>query len=756
MQRCGGITGLALVLGLGLAGGQGAAFAADDSASTSRSAGQSASETPAAEAARARQAFSDKNPFAQPSSLAFHAPDFDKIDNDDFMPAIEAGMAQQSAAVDKIANNDAAPTFDNTIVALEKSDPLLSRVMPVFNALTGANTNKTLQHVEQVEAPRLAAHSDAIYLDDALFQRVAALHDKADQLDLDPESARLLHEYYDKFVHAGAKLSDADKTKLRDINKRLSSLSTAFTQKLLAANSDHAPIFVNKSALAGMSDDAIAGAAAAGADRHLDDQFVLSLQNTTQQPPLAQLDDRDTRETLYSASWNRAEHGGSDDTRDTIETIAKLRAEKASLLGYDNYAAYTLYDQMAKTPAKAEGFMQRLVGPAKASAKAEAADLQKLIDQSGKSFQLRPWDWNYYAEKLRKQRFDLDESEIKPYFELNNVLENGVFYAAHELYGLRFKERHDLPVYAPSVRVFTVYDADGSKLGLFYADYYKRDNKNGGAWMSNLVGQSKLLGTQPVIYNVANIDKPPKGKPTLLSYDDVVTLFHEFGHALNGFFADTEYPMLSGTATPRDFVEFPSQINEHWAIYPKVFDHYAKNYKTGKPMPEALKKKLLASVHFNQGYDMSELISAALLDMAWHTIPADAPKKQADAFQREALQKAGMYMPNLVPPRYRSSYFQHIWGNGYAAGYYAYLWTQMLADDGFTWFTENGGLTRENGDRFRRMILSIGNTRDLQKAYDAWRGRAPQIGPMLKNRGLAGHGSDDEPSDDAQASNDAS
>lgn len=724
------------VLGLSLVGSVGAQAGAHDAA------GKPGTQKPAQEAAQARQAFSDANPFAHPGKLPLHAPNFDKIDDDDFMPAIEAGMAKQSAAIDKIASNDAEPTFDNTIVAMEKTGRLLDRVLQVFHGLTSANTDDALQHVQKVEAPRLAAHEDAIHLNDKLFQRVATLYNKRDSLGLDAESAQLLDKYYKKFVHAGAKLSDADKARLRDINKRLSSLSTTFTRKLLAATADHAPIFVNKAALAGLSDEQIDNASSAAADRHLDGQWLISLQNTTQQPALSDMNNRDARQTLYSASWNRTEHGGADDTRDTIETMARLRAQKAKLLGYDNYAAYKLYNQMAKTPKKVHGFMHKLVGPARASARAEAGDLQEMIDQSDQDFQLRPWDWKYYAAKLRKKRFDLDESEVKPYFELDNVLKKGVFYAAHKLYGLSFKERHDLPVYNPDVRVYTVYDADGSKLGLFYADYFKRDNKNGGAWMSNFVGQSKLLGTKPVIYNVANFSKPSKGQPALLSYDDVVTMFHEFGHALNGFFADTKYPMLSGTATARDFVEFPSQFNEHWAIYPEVFNHYAIHYKTGKPMPAKLKKKLLASVHFDQGYDMSELVSAALLDMAWHTIGADEPQKQADEFQKSALKKAGMYMPDRVPPRYRSSYFQHIWGNGYAAGYYAYLWTQMLADDGYTWFQQHGGLTRANGDRFRKMVLSVGDTRDLEKVYEDWRGRPPKIGPMLKNRGLAGHGGD--------------
>lgn len=697
-------------------------------------------------------AFSSDNPFAKESTLPFHAPPFDKIEDSDFMPAIDEGMRRQAAEVDKIANNSAAPTFDNTIVALEKSGALLDRTTLAFFALTGANTDDTLQHVEQVEAPRMAAHQDSIYLNDKLFKRVATLYDKRDSLDLDPESQRLLGKYYDAFVHAGAKLSDADKAKLRDINKQLSSLSATFTQKLLAANKDHSPVFDDKSDLAGLTSAEIDSAAASAKDNGAKGQYRLPLQNTTQQPELAQMTNRDAREKLFDASWNRTEHGDKDDTRDTIETMAKLRAEKAKLLGYDDFAAYKLYDQMAKTPNAAIDFMHRLAKPAVARANAEADDLQAEIKADGKDFQLQPWDWNYYAEKLRKKRYDLDESEIKPYFELDNVLKNGVFYAAHKLYGLSFKERHDIPVYNPDVRVFTVLDADGSKLGLFYADYFKRENKNGGAWMSNFVNQSHLLGTKPVIYNVANFSKPPKGEPALLSYDDVITMFHEFGHALHGFFADTEYPRLSGTSTPRDFVEFPSQFNEHWAKVPEVFDHYAVNYKTGKPMPDALKAKLKKSADFNQGYAMTELISAALLDMAWHTIPADADKKDADAFQTQALKDAGVYLPNKVPPRYRSSYFQHIWGNGYAAGYYAYLWTQMLADNGFDWFENHGGLTRKNGDRFRKMILSIGDTQDLQEAYDNWLGHKPTIEPMLKSRGLAGDDSDS----DSKASSDTS
>jgi peptidyl-dipeptidase Dcp len=464
---------------------------------------------------------------------------------------------------------------------------------------------------------------------------------------------------------------------------------------------------------------------------------VIPLQNTTQQPALQSLTDRDVRERLFKASWLRTEHGDGNDTRDTIARIAQVRAQQAKLLGYDSYAAWKLEDQMAKKPETALKFLDDLVPAATARANREAADIQAMIDKDGGGFKLQPWDWQLYAEQVRKARYDLDESQIKPYFELDNVLENGVFYAAHQLYGLDFKERHDLPVYQPDVRVFEVFDADGKSLALFYCDYFKRDNKSGGAWMDNLVGQSKLLGTKPVIYNVANFTKPAPGQPALLSFDDVTTMFHEFGHALHGMFADQQYPSLSGTNTARDFVEFPSQFNEHWAMEPSVFAHYAKHYRTGAPMPQALVDKIKKSSTFNKGYDVTEAISAALLDMSWHTLPADAPKQDVDAFEAAALKKNGTDLP-AVPPRYRSSYFMHIWGNGYAAGYYAYSWTQMLADDAFAWFDEHGGLTRANGDRFRQMVLSRGNTEDLATMYRDWRGRDPNVDAMKKDRGLEG------------------
>jgi peptidyl-dipeptidase Dcp len=681
------------------------------------------------------------NPFYKASTLPFQVPDFSKIKDSDYQPAMEEGMRQQRAEIEKIADNPAPPTFDNTLVAMEKSGQMLMRVMLAFSAVAGANTDDTLQKVQETEAPKLAAHQDSIYLNPKLFARIQTLHDQRDSLNLDPESRRLLEWDYKEFVLNGAKLSAADKARLKQFNEQEASLSAKFQNKLLAAAKAGALVVDNKAELAGLSDAEIDAAAAAAKSRKLAGKWVIPLQNTTQQPALAALTDRDTRHQLFENSWTRAEKGDANDTRDTIAQMAKIRAEKAKLLGFDSYAAWKLQDQMAKTPAAVMDFLDKLVPAETARASAEAAEIQKTIDadqaKAGKpTFTLEPWDWQLYAEQVRKQKYDLDESQIKPYFELDNVLQNGVFYAANQLYGLTFKERKDIPVWQPDVRVFEVYDSDGKPLALFYCDYFKRDNKSGGAWMSNLVNESTLLGTKPVVYNVANFTKPAAGQPALLSWDDVITMFHEFGHALNGMFADTKYPSLSGANTARDFVEFPSQFNEHWALYPTVFAHYAKNYKTGAPMPAALVEKIKKSQLFNMGYDMTEATAAALLDMSWHTLPASAPKvADVDAFEAKSLKDNHVDL-GYVPPRYRSSYFLHIWGNGYAAGYYAYNWTMMLADDAYGWFEEHGGLTRANGDRFRQMVLSRGNTEDLAKMYAAWRGRAPNIDAMKKDRGL--------------------
>jgi peptidyl-dipeptidase Dcp len=678
--------------------------------------------------------FGPSNPFYAPSTLPFHAPPFDKIKDEDYQPAIEAGMAEELSEIQAIADNPAPPTFENALVAMEKTGRLLQRVRAAFGAVTGANTNPLLQKVRTEEAPKQAAHHDAIYLNAKLFARVAAVYQQRATLKLDGESLRLLEVTYDNFVRSGANLSEADKTELKKLNEEISTLSNRFSTKLLAATKDSAYVTTDKGALAGLSDAQIAAAAHAAESRK-QEGYVLALQNTTQQPELGSVSVRATREALFEKSWNRAERGDANDTRDDIAHLAQLRARRAQLLGYPNHAAWKLGDQMAKTPEAALKFMDALVPGATAKAASEAKDIQDVIDAQKGGFALQPWDWDFYSEQVRKAKYDLEESAVKPYFELNNVVENGVFYAAGQLYGIAFRERKDIPVYQPDVRVFEVSNADGKPLALFYCDYFKRDNKQGGAWMGSFVEQSKLIGTLPVVYNVANFPKPAPGEPALISFTDVTTLFHEFGHALHGMFSDTEYPSLSGTATARDFVEFPSQFNEHWALYPSVFAHYAKHYRTGAPMPADLVAKIKNASRFNQGYKLTELVAAAQLDMQWHTLPASTPLQQPDAFEKQALEKTHLLL-SAVPPRYRSSYFSHIWGSGYSAGYYAYLWSEMLDDDAYEWFEEHGGLTRANGERFRAMVLSRGNTEELAKMYAAWRGKDPSVEPMMKYRSL--------------------
>ncbi len=676
-----------------------------------------------------------RNPFFLPSTLPFHAPPFNRIQESDYRPAIEEGMRLRAAEIEKIADNQAVPTFKNTFVAMEKSGAMLTRVMLAFGGVAGANTSDALQKLQEEVAPKLAAHQDAIVLNAKLFNRIETIYNKRASLKLDPESMRLVEVTYRNFVLGGAKLSAAKKAQLKDLNKEESTLSAQFVNKLLAAAKGGALVIDDKARLAGLSDGDMAAAAQAAKDRKLDHKWVLTLQNTTQQAKLQDMSDRATREALYKASWNRAEKGDGNDTRELISRLAQLRAQRASLLGFPSYAAWKLTDQMAKTPEAAITFMQNLVGAATGRAQAEAKDIQALIDEQKGGFKLEPWDWSYYAEQVRKAKYDLDEAQIKPYFELKTVLRDGVFYAANQLYGITFKERKDIPVYQPDVRVFEVLDKDGSSLALFYYDPFKRDNKNGGAWMDNFVNQSKLLGTRPVIYNVTNFTKPAAGQPALISFDDVTTMFHEFGHALHGMFANERYPSLSGTATARDFVEFPSQFNEHWATEPRIFAHYAKHFKTGEPMPQALVEKIKRAATFDMGYGMTETIAAALLDMKWHSLAAQAPRQDVDQFEAQSLKQDHIDL-SYVPPRYRSSYFLHIWGNGYAASYYAYLWTQMLSDDGFEWFKEHGGLTRKNGDRFRAMVLSRGNTEELDKLYRDFRGKDPSIEPMLVSRGL--------------------
>jgi peptidyl-dipeptidase Dcp len=713
-----------------------AALAAASTSSLADSASTAAA--PAAASAPAPVApMAADNPFAKPSKLFLQAPAFDKIKDSDYQPAIEEGIRQQRAEVDAIANNPAKPTFENTIVALEKSGQLLARVGLVFSAVTGANTNDTLQKVQEDEATKFQEAQDYITLNSKLFARIETLYDERAKLKLDQESSRLLEYYYQEAVLAGAKLNDADKESLKKLNGELAELTNKFQDQLLAGTKAGALVVDNQAALAGLSDAQIGAAAKAADSRKLTGKWVIPLQNTTQQPSLQFLTDRGTRQKLFEASWLRTEHNDANDTRATILRIAEIRAEQAKLMGYPNYATWKLQDQMAKTPAAVDSLFGKLVPAVTAKARDEAKEIQAVIDQDKGGFQLEPYDWNFYAEKVRKAKYDLDDSQVRPYFELDTVLQKGVFYAANQLYGLTFKERHDLPVWHPDVRVFEVFDANKKTLGLFYCDYFKRDNKSGGAWMSNLVTQSKVLGTKPVIFNVANFSKPAEGQPALLSWDDVTTMFHEFGHGLHGLFADQKYPTLSGANTARDWVEFPSQFNEHWASDPKVFKHFAVHYQTHKPMPAELVAKIKKASTFNQGYDLTEVLAASELDMNWHELAPGSVPKDVDQFESDQLGHDGLLMKE-VPTRYRSSYFLHIWSNGYAAGYYAYTWTRMLADDSFAWFEKNGGLSRKNGDRFRKMILSRGNTEDYGTMFKAFNGHDPDITPYLKDHGIEG------------------
>lgn len=677
----------------------------------------------------------ETNPFFVESSLPFHAPPFDKIKDSDYQPALEEGMKRQIIEAEAIANSADAPTFANTIVAMERSGDLLTRVSKVFFGLAQANTNPTIQKVQSEEAPKLAAHQDKIYLNPKLFARVKSIYERRDASGLDAESKYLVERYYRTFVRSGALLSDADKAKLSALNQEEAKLTTEFRHKVLADTNASAIVVDDKGELDGLSDGDIAAAAALAKQRNLSDKYVIALQNTTRQPIVKSMKNRALRLRVLTASSERGSHGGENDTRAIVTRLAALRAERAKLLGFATYADYSLDDQMAKTPQNAKKLLTDLVPAATAKARGETERLQKAADAEGGGFKITAADWEYYAEKVRKAEYDLDEAQIKPYFELDRVLREGVFFAANKLYGLTFKERTDIPVYQTDVRVFEVFDKDGSSLALFYADYFQRPSKSGGAWMNTFVDQNGLTGTKPVVYNVCNFQKPAAGQPALLSFADVTTMFHEFGHALHGMFSNVKYPTISGTRVPRDFVEFPSQFNEHWALEPTVFANYAKHYQNGAPMPQSLVEKIRRARTFNQGYDTTEYLSASLLDMAWHTIPVGSQVQDVGAFEQDALKRFGVDLPQ-VPPRYHTTYFSHIWGGGYSAGYYAYLWSETLAHDAFYWFKERGGMTRANGQRFRDMILSRGRTEDVAAMYRAFRGRDPIVEPLLIERGL--------------------
>ncbi|MBI3884115.1 MAG: M3 family metallopeptidase [Opitutae bacterium] len=688
-------------------------------------------------AADAPPAAMTDNPLLRESPLPFHYPQFDLIRNEHFLPAIEQGMTEHLREVAAIAHNPARPTFDNTIVALEKSGALLTRATTVFFNLSGAHTNPAMQQIQRTLAPRLAAHSDAVNLDPALFARVRALYDARDSLGLDPESKRLLWRYYQDFVRAGALLAAPEQARLRALNGELATLQTAFAQNVLKERDASAVVFDTRAELAGLSDSQLATMAAAAKAAGKDGKFLVALQNTTGQPPLADLTQRAAREKIMAASLARGSRGGEFDNRAVVSALAKLRAERAALLGYPHHAAFQLAEQTVGTVDRLNRLLAQLAVPAVANARREAADMQALIDAAPGGFPLSAADWRFYAEKVRAARYAFDESQLKPYFELDRVLRDGVFFAAGQLYGLTFKERHDLPVYEPTVRVFDVFDADGSPLAIFLADFYARPNKNGGAWMSAYVSQDGLTGRLPVVANHLNIPPPPAGQPTLLTHDFVKTMFHEFGHALHGMFSHVKYPRFAGTAVPRDFVEFPSQVNEMWMTWPAVLQHYARHYQTGAPLPAELLAKVEAAEKFNQGFATTEQLGATLLDQAWHQLDA-AAVPGADgvvAFEAAALKKAGVdFAP--VPPRYRSTYFAHIFSGGYSAGYYSYLWSEVLSADSVEWFKAHGGLTRANGDHFRQTLLSRGGTDDALQLFRDFTGGDPDLQPLLVKRGL--------------------
>lgn len=691
-------------------------------------------ETPSATAAKAPEA-PHANPLLEKSSLPFEAPPFDRIREADYLPAFEAGMKEQLAQIEAIAGDPAEPTFDNTIVALERSGALLSRTSRIFFNLTQSNTSDAMQKVEAEISPKLAAHRDRIFLDDRLFARVKALYDKRETAAPDAESRYLIERYHRNFVRAGALLSPKDKQSLQALNQEESTLQTKFHERLLADTAASSLVISDRTELAGLGEADLAAAEAAAKERNLTGKWVLPMQNTTLQPSLAFLTNRDVRKRLFDASIARGDHGGATDEKEIVLRLAALRAQRAKLLGFPTWAAFVLDDNMARTPEKAMKLMSDLVAPVTARAREEAKRLQALANRQGAGITIAPWDWDYYAEQVRRAEYDVSDDEVRPYFELEHVLRDGVFYSANKLYGITFRERKDLPVYHPDVRVFDVLDENGKQIALYYADFYVRPNKSGGAWEDAFVNQNRLLGQHPVVVNVMNFTKPAAGQPALLSLDNVTTLFHEFGHALHGLLSDVQYPMFSGTSVQNDFGEVPSQTHEHWAYDPAVFGNYAKHYRTGEPMPAALADRIRKADLFNQGYGRTEFLASALLDMDWHMLSEGATPSDVNAFERASLKRHHIDLPQ-VPPRYRTTYFSHIWDGGYAAGYYNYLWSDVIDEDAWAWFQEHGGLTRENGERFRKMILSRGGSEEAGPMYRAFRGRDASIEPLLIRYGL--------------------
>ena len=676
------------------------------------------------------------NPFYQESTLYFKYPPFDKIKNAHYAPAFEKGMAEQLAEIEGIAGQSDAPTFENTIVAMEKSGQLLNRVATVFYSLASAHTNDSLEAVRSEMAPKLSAHSDQILLNSNLFERIKTLYDQKTSLGLDAEAVRLVEETYKDFIRAGANLSADDKNRLKALNAELATQQTTFSQNVLKEVNNLAVVVDSREELTGLSEAMIEAAAKEAESRDLAGKYVITLQNTSGQPPLSSLENRALRERIHKVSLSRGSRGGEFDNRETFTKVVQLRAKRARLLGYENHATYILENQTAQTTDAVNKRLADLAPASVRNANREVTDLQTMIDAEGGSFMLASWDWDFYTEKVRQERYKFDESQLKPYFELDNILMNGVFYAATRLYGITFKERTDLPVYQTDVRVFEVFDTDGVTLTLFIFDPYARTSKRGGAWMNAYVSQSKLMKTKPVVANHLNIVKPPEGEPTLLTFDEVTTAFHEFGHALHGMFSDVTYPSFSGTSVPRDFVEYPSQVNEMWADWPDILENYAVHHETGEPMPKELLDKVLATQKFNQGFVTTEYLAASLLDQAWHQLtPEQVPDKNGLlAFEADALKTAGVAL-EAIPPRYRSTYFSHVMG-GYSAGYYSYIWSEVLDADTVEWFKENGGLKRENGDHFRKTLLSRGGSEKAMKLFKNFRGAEPNIQPLLERRGL--------------------
>jgi len=678
----------------------------------------------------------DDNPFFTESTLPLQAPDFDEIRMDDYLPAFEEGMNQQLQEVDAIVDNYSEPTFENTIEALERSGQLLTRVQRVFYNMSSAHTNDDIQKLQAELAPRLANHSDNILLNRELFGRVETLYENRDELELDQESLKLLEEQHLSFVRAGARLSEEEQERIREINGELSSLTTEFQERLLAMTHERAVHVESEEELQGLGEERIAAAREAAQERGYDSGYLLTITNTTRQPILSSLENRDLRQRVWEASAYRGiGEGGGVDSRDLILDLVSLRAEKAELLGYENWASYALEQQTAGDPEAALAMINDLIPPVKANTEREAEQIREMMAEDGVDGELQPWDWEYYAERVRQARYEFNEDEVRNYFELDTVIQNGVFYTMNQLYGITFEEREDLPVYHPDVRTFDVFDEDGTQLGLFYLDLFERSSKRGGAWMSSFVVQNHMLDQKPVVLNVLNIPKPASGEPALISFDNVTTLFHEMGHAVHGLFSDVTWPSLSGTAVPRDFVEFPSTFHEDWAIRPDVLENYAIHHQTGDQIPEELLERVIAAREFNQGFDTQEYLGATVVDMSWHLLESDEIPDDVASFESESLERFGLDNP-VVPPRYKSPYFSHIFAGGYSASYYAYIWSEVLAADAFAFMLDQGGLTQENGDHFRDTILSEGGTRDAMELYLDFRGQQPDVRHLLQRRGL--------------------